>query len=170
MAKIEAGKYVIVPKPVDLGALVDLCLRTVRLGAADAGVMLLRELPDAPRSFMADERALRQVLLNLLTNAIKFTPQGGRVVVAAWIDDRDLVLTVADTGIGIPQEALGRLGKPFEQVESAMTRGHEGSGLGLALSKALIELHGGRFDIASTEGRGTTVGIRLPFREPSRDS
>jgi PAS domain S-box-containing protein len=170
MAKIEAGKYVISAKPVDLRALVELCLRTVRLSAADAGVTLLQEFPAAPIPLVADERALRQVLLNFLSNAIKFTPRGGKVSVRVAVEERDLDVAVVDTGVGIPDAALGRLGKPFEQVAGVLTRGHEGSGLGLALSKALIELHGGQFSIASREGVGTTVGFRVPLRGPSPGS
>jgi len=172
MAKVEAGKYDLKPKRIEIGPVVETCIRTVRLTAAEAGVTLTNDLPAEPLSLVADERALRQVLLNLLSNAIKFTPRGGRVGVEAAQEGDGLRLAVVDTGIGIPQAALDRLGKPFEQVQSALTRGHEGTGLGLALSKALIELHGGRFKIASRigDGSGTVVSVWLPLRGPSLDS
>jgi len=172
MAKVEAGKYDLRPKRIEIGPVVETCIRTVRLTAAEAGVALSNDLPGEPLSLVADERALRQVLLNLLSNAIKFTPRGGRVGVEAAREGDGLRLAVVDTGIGIPQAALDRLGKPFEQVQNALTRGHEGTGLGLALSKALIELHGGRFEIASRigDGSGTVVSLWLPLRGPSLDS
>lgn len=172
MAKVEAGKYDLKPKSLALHPLVELCLRTVRLSAAEAGVALTNDLDPTPIEVVADERAIRQVLLNLLSNAIKFTPRGGRVGVEAAPDGALIRVSVVDTGVGIPSAALERIGKPFEQVQGALTRGHEGTGLGLALSKALVELHGGKFEIASRtgEGSGTTVAFWLPVRGPSQGS
>jgi len=111
----------------------------------------------------ADHRLLKQIMLNLLSNAVKFTPEGGRITIRARAVGRWLSLSIADTGIGIPEDALARLGRPFEQVESQLTKSHQGSGLGLAIAKSLIELHQGSMRIRSTLGYGTMVMLRLPL-------
>ena len=110
----------------------------------------------------ADKRALKQIALNLLSNAVKFTPGGGRITLRGRANDHCIVLSIADSGIGISADALSRLGRPFEQVESQLTKSHQGSGLGLAISKSLVELHGGNMRIRSTPGKGTLVVVRLP--------
>ena len=110
----------------------------------------------------ADARAIKQSLINLMSNAVKFTPSEGRVVVSARVDGGDVVIKVADTGVGIPEKDLARIGKPFEQVEGALQR-QKGTGLGLSLVKSLTELHGGTMSIASALGDGTTVTLRLPI-------
>jgi two-component system cell cycle sensor histidine kinase PleC len=120
----------------------------------------------------ADYRAIKQVLLNLLSNAVKFTPRGGRVTIAvdrlAPGDAPERVkVSVMDTGIGIAETDLARLARPFEQVESQQSKTQQGTGLGLALTKSLVELHGGRLDIKSKAGRGTTVSFTLPIRRSS---
>jgi two-component system, cell cycle sensor histidine kinase PleC len=111
----------------------------------------------------ADQRLLKQIVLNLLSKAVKFTPEGGRVTVRARSRSGWVVIAIADTGIGIPEEALARLGRPFEQVESQLTKSHQGSGLGLAIAKSLTELHHGTMHIRSRLGRGTMVMLRLPI-------
>jgi two-component system cell cycle sensor histidine kinase PleC len=115
-------------------------------------------------TIVADRRALKQVLINLLSNAVKFTPERGKVTMRATIEGEEAVIAIADTGIGIPAAEMGKLGRPFEQVENQFTKTKSGSGLGLAISRSLIELHGGRLDIESTLGVGTTVTIRMPVR------
>jgi two-component system cell cycle sensor histidine kinase PleC len=110
----------------------------------------------------ADRRTVKQIVINLLSNAVKFTPDGGRVTVRARIVNGFVNLAIEDTGIGIPKEALKKLGKPFEQVESQLTKTHRGSGLGLAIAKSLAELHGGAMRIRSSLGVGTIVMVRLP--------
>jgi two-component system cell cycle sensor histidine kinase PleC len=114
-------------------------------------------------SMRGDRRALKQILLNLLSNSIKFTPEGGRIAVRARLSRNTALLLIEDSGIGIPKPALMKLGRPFEQVESQFTKTHKGSGLGLAIAKSLAELHGGAMRIRSVEGIGTTVIIRLPI-------
>ena len=109
-----------------------------------------------------DRRAVKQILLNLLSNAVKFTPDGGRITVRGRAAGEAVMIAIEDTGIGIPPEALKKLGRPFEQVESQFTKTHQGSGLGLAIAKSLVELHGGAMRIRSTLGVGTIVGVRLP--------
>src|SRR5690606_16598341 len=111
--------------------------------------------------------SLKQILLNLLSNAFKFTPDGGAVSVRARrIGDR-IAIAIRDTGIGIPKEAIAKLGRPFEQVQNQFTKSHKGSGLGLAITRSLTELHGGALRIYSREGHGTIVALRLPVRQPA---
>jgi len=112
----------------------------------------------------ADRRALKQVFLNLLSNAVKFTRDGGRVDVHLARTRGQVKIAIKDTGIGIAEGDIVKLGRPFEQVENQFTKSHQGSGLGLAISRALIELHGGSFRIKSREGQGTTVTCILPAR------
>ena len=164
MSKIEAGKFAIDAKPFELGALIEECISMVRVTADSAGVILARDLAEELPSLIADRRALKQSLINLLSNAIKFTPAEGRVTVAAYNDGDALLLQVRDTGVGIPQKDLARIGRPFEQVEGELQRLHKGTGLGLSLVKALAELHGGAMQIDSALGDGTTVSLRLPLR------
>src|SRR5262249_19048783 len=110
----------------------------------------------------ADRRAIKQILLNLLSNAVKFTDTGGRICVRARKISSALVLTIEDTGCGIPKSAVKKIGQPFEQVENQFTKSHAGSGLGLAISRSLTKLHGGALKIRSTEGVGTIVSVRIP--------
>ena len=113
---------------------------------------------------MADRRAVKQIIVNLLSNAVKFTPDEGRVTVRGQVLSDSVVLVIADTGIGIAPDPLRRLGKPFEQVESQLTKSYQGSGLGLAIARSLTNLHGGTMRLRSKLGAGTVVRIRLPRR------
>jgi two-component system cell cycle sensor histidine kinase PleC len=105
---------------------------------------------------------VRQILSNLISNAVKFTPQGGLIRVRTMRASDGVAIIVEDTGIGIPQNAVAKLGRPFEQVQSPLTRSHRGSGLGLAISRSLVRLHGGEIDIVSSPGIGTKVTIIFP--------
>jgi len=111
----------------------------------------------------ADRRTVKQIVINLLSNAVKFTADGGRITVRARVIGSNVNIAIEDTGVGIPKEALKNLGKPFEQVESQLTKTHRGSGLGLAIAKSLSELHGGAMRIRSSLGVGTIVMVRLPI-------
>jgi two-component system cell cycle sensor histidine kinase PleC len=163
MAKIEAGRIRLDFDDVDLDTMLNEAMRVVSARAQDKQLSLKARI--APDLHMrADRRAVMQIALNLLSNAVKFTPAGGHVIVRARATEDCVVLSIADSGIGIAEEALARLGRPFEQVESQLTKSHQGSGLGLAISKSLVELHGGRMRIRSSLGRGTLVVVRLPFR------
>ena len=167
MSKIEAGKYDLHPELVDLRQIVRSCLRMMALRAEDAGVTLVDRLDEVRLPpLVADERAIKQVVLNLLSNALKFTPAGGRAEVSGGLVGGWVEIRVADDGIGIPPEHIARIGKPFEQVDNAHTRRQQGTGLGLALSRSLVELHGGGLDIDSAPGRGTRVTVRLPAGAP----
>ncbi|WP_439477123.1 ATP-binding protein [Brevundimonas sp.] len=168
MAKIEAGKLTLHYETVSLKEVVDDAARLMRGKIEEAGLILLVDAPDLP-DIDADYRGLKQVVLNLISNAVKFTPEGGHIVVAiSREDDERLKVAVTDTGIGIAAEDLNRLARPFEQVEGQHSKTTQGTGLGLALTKSLIELHGGTLSIESEPGRGTTVGFDLPIRRPGQ--
>jgi two-component system, cell cycle sensor histidine kinase PleC len=106
---------------------------------------------------------VKQVMINLLSNAIKFTPEGGSITISTVERDGKLVVSIRDTGIGIPQRDIEKLGRPFEQVENQFTKSKGGSGLGLAISRSLVELHGGALSIASVVNEGTTVSVTFPL-------
>jgi PAS domain S-box-containing protein len=163
LSKIEAGKLELHESWVDVPATVETCLRFVKERALNHGVTLATELIGALPPLWADERAMKQILLNLMSNAVKFTPRDGRVTVRAVIDgERRLRLAVSDTGIGIAEKDMPRVLEAFGQIDSAMNRKHAGTGLGLPLTRRLIELHGGEFAIESEVGRGTTVSASFP--------
>ena len=163
MAQLEGGGVDLELEEVALDALVGEVAAGYLAEAEAGGVALVDEMP-ALAPIRADRKAVRQIVCNLLSNAVKFTPAGGtvRVAGAALGDPAGILLEVEDTGIGIPEHALAKLGRPFEQVESQLTRSHKGSGLGLAIARYLVALHGGEMHIASTEGIGTRVSIFLP--------
>jgi len=111
---------------------------------------------------VADRRAIKQIIVNLLSNAVKFTPDGGKVVVRGRLLSNSIMLMIADTGIGIAPHSLAKLGRPFEQVESQLTKTYHGSGLGLAIARSLTNLHGGTMRLRSKLGAGTVVCVSLP--------
>jgi len=161
MSKIEAGQFSIDREKIDLCPLIEETVRVVALQAAEKSIRLEKHIPDQ-LTLYADRRAIKQIVINLLSNAVKFTGEGGRVALRARKVSGAVVLTMEDTGCGIPREALGKLGRPFEQVQNQFSKNHTGSGLGLAISRSLAELHGGALKIRSTEGVGTIVSVRLP--------
>jgi PAS domain S-box-containing protein len=163
MARIEAGKLELNIERVDLAGTIEDATRLLRDRANSNGVALRVAADDAVPSLLADRRAVKQVLLNLLSNAIKFTPSGGHVVVSAAATGDVARICVADDGIGIPASEIARLGKPFEQVCGDPMLAKSGTGLGLALVRALVERHGGALSIASTEGVGTEVSVTFPL-------
>jgi two-component system, cell cycle sensor histidine kinase PleC len=161
MSEIEAGRVLIRKEHVEIAN----TMQRVLLGVADAagrkGLTLSHDLGDT-RHVHADEKALLQILTNLVQNAVKFTPDGGTVLLKARSAPDGMRFIIADNGIGIPPDALGRLGRPFAQVEDELTRCHGGSGLGLAIARALTEMHGGSLRIRSEQGQGTIVMVTLP--------
>ena len=161
MSKIEAGRMTLEKQPTDLAKVIDESLRLVSGRAEIASVKVIDNSHDLP-TVEADKRAIKQVLLNLLSNAIKFTPAGGTIEIESVTQPGLVAITVADSGIGIPAHALPKIGRPFEQVESQHSKKHKGTGLGLALSRSLVEMHGGTLKIESTEGVGTQVTFTLP--------
>lgn len=163
LSKIEAGKMEMRDTPIDVSATLGDIQRMMRGQAERAGLSISLSADKAIRYLLADERSFRQIVLNLISNALKFTPAGGRIAVSiAPGPDAAVRLSVSDTGIGIAADDLGRLMQPFVQVDSAYGRRHKGSGLGLALVRTLAELHGGRVSIESQFGRGTSVHVDLP--------
>jgi cell cycle sensor histidine kinase DivJ len=169
MSKMQAGKYEIFPEAFDLKAALLECHAMMRVHAEAKRIRYRLEIGDALPELVADSRAVRQIVLNLLSNALKFTGDGGEVALAARRHDRSVEITVADTGIGISQEHLANLGRPFYQADSKYDRKYEGTGLGLSLVRGLVGLHGGRLSFASKRDRGTTVTVELPVnRKPSR--
>jgi cell cycle sensor histidine kinase DivJ len=164
MARIEAGQFEIRAESFDVRACLDGCRRMMEPEAAKLGLRLASDLPLALGTFSADERACRQIALNLLSNALKFTPEGGRVVLFARAEASGLVFGVRDTGIGIAPEDQDRVALPFVQASSGLSRLHDGAGLGLSVVKGLAELHGGRMMLESRVGEGTCISIALPSR------
>ena len=162
MSKIEAGRLKLQPERFDVSEVTVQALRFVSFLAERNGVTLEEAIDPLARHIVADKRAVTQILINLLSNGVKFTPRGGTVRITATLEGYDIELAVADTGVGIDQADLKRLGQPFEQVDSEYTRAKEGTGLGLALVRALTHLHGGTMAIESMVGEGTTVKIRFP--------
>jgi signal transduction histidine kinase len=163
LSKVEAGKIELDEQSIDMHALVDSALRLVGERAHEAGVTVSNEVPpDMPQLF-ADERLLKQILINLLSNSIKFTEKGGAVRVRAEREATGVIaISVADTGIGISEEDLPKVMEPFRQADSALSRKYEGTGLGLPLVKSFVELHRGVFELRSQLGAGTTATMRFP--------
>lgn len=162
MAKLDANRISIMPTQENVSEAVQQCVRMVQLDAERSNIAISCDLT-GDETVEADPRAMRQVMLNLLNNAVKFTPPGGNIAIRARCKGDKLFLMVSDTGIGIPANKLRKVTEPFEQVHSALTRPREGSGLGLAISRKLVELHNGSLYIKSKEGFGTLVGIVLPL-------
>jgi len=167
MSKLDAGHFQIVAEPFAFATVVDRCTRLVSQQIEKAGLTLTIDVPDTLPELVADQRAIRQVLINLLSNACKFTPSGGAITLRARKDGGNLVLSIIDTGIGIAAKDLGKIGQPFFQANNAYDRDHQGTGLGLSVVKGLCELHNGSMSISSVEGEGTTVTVRIPFAGPS---
>jgi len=165
LSKIEAGHEALSESEVDLDELISSTRRLFNGRFDEADLSLAIDTPSPPLRLLADATKLKQCLANLLSNALKFTPAGGSIAVRACFDDRgDLAISVSDTGIGIASADIPTVMSPFGQVEAAFQRAHAGTGLGLPLTRALIELHGGTFGIDSKLGEGTTVTLTLPSR------
>jgi two-component system cell cycle sensor histidine kinase PleC len=161
MSKIEAGRMSLSLEMLQTSDIIEESLRVVAQTAA-ARHITLQHQGNRSIEVLGDRRALKQVLINLLANAIKFTPVGGMVTLRAYRYKGTVRIAIADTGVGIPKPEIARLGRPFEQVENQFAKAHKGTGLGLAISRSIIELHGGRLEIKSKLGEGTTVTCILP--------
>jgi len=163
LAKAEAGKLELREEVFDLIQCLQECVQMCRGPADDGGVAMKLSSPGAGVYVFGDERLLRQLILNLVSNAVKFTPAGGQVLVGLRAGVAEgILIDVADTGIGIPNEHLERVLRPFEQVERALSRRHGGTGLGLPFAKKIAELHGGSIKLDSEVDMGTHVSVRLP--------
>jgi signal transduction histidine kinase len=172
ISKVEAGEFDLNEEETDLSYIVEQSLRLVRERAKAKRLTIDVALDPDVSYVLVDQRLIKQCLINLLTNAVKFSPGPGRISITSTIAaDGSLAIAVADTGIGIEEENIAKVLQPFSQVESAFSRSHEGTGLGLPLAKSFIEVHGGSLDITSAIGEGTTVTLRLPAHRllPRRD-
>jgi cell cycle sensor histidine kinase DivJ len=163
MSKMETGDFEIAPEPFAPAQVIGNCCDLLALKARECGLELVVRLPAHLPEITADKRAFRQILLNLVSNAVKFTERGGRIIVAATIEAADIVVAVEDTGVGISADDLPRVGRPFFQARGAYDRRHDGTGLGLSIVQGLVALHGGEMNIASRLGEGTRVSVRLPI-------
>ncbi|TGT43721.1 HAMP domain-containing sensor histidine kinase [Mesorhizobium sp. M8A.F.Ca.ET.165.01.1.1] len=166
VSRIESGVYATEPEPFRFVEAVDMCQSMMRLQAQAKNIDLRTQIAPDAGDINADRRAVQQMLINLVSNAIKFTPDGGDVVVGAKRIGSRLHFWVRDTGIGIAEEDFANLGKPFMQIQNDYTRRFEGTGLGLSLVKGLVALHEGTMSIESMPGEGTTVTISLPVSGP----
>jgi len=162
-SKIEAGSFVLSEGPCDVAELIESATRMIEARAVQASITVEQQVAPDLSPIIVDERISKQILLNLLSNAVKFTPAGGKVTVTAgYSEDGGLLVQVADTGIGIAEEDLARLFDRFAQVDTSYARRHGGTGLGLHLTKKLIELHGGSIRLDSKVHLGTTASITWP--------
>ncbi|BCG89410.1 ATPase [Mesorhizobium sp. 113-3-9] len=166
VSRIESGAYTAEPEPFRFMEAVEMCQSMMRLQAQAKNIDLQTQIAPDAGDINADRRAVQQILINLVSNAIKFTPDGGDVVVGAKRIGSRLHFWVRDTGIGIAEEDFANLGKPFMQIQNDYTRRFEGTGLGLSLVKGLVALHEGTMSIESMPGEGTTVTISLPVNGP----
>ena len=162
VAVIEADKLELREEEFDIESVIEACLRLMRAKAEHGDIRLNRNVAPNLPALYGDERRIKQVLLNILSNAVKFTPKGGEVHVRAFANQGALVLEVIDTGIGMKARDIPRVLSPFTQAGDIHSRNFEGSGLGLYLSRNLMQLHGGTLEVESEEGIGTTVRVRFP--------
>ena len=163
ISKVETGNLELSESVVQLDEVIRKSVRLVQERAQEAGVALHIDIEGGPPRLEADERVLKQCLVNLLSNAVKFTPEGGRITIQVrHAEDGCLHLVVADSGIGIAEDDFEKALSPFGQVESAYSATYEGTGLGLPITRALIELHGGTISLDSAVGVGTTVTLIFP--------
>jgi signal transduction histidine kinase len=163
LSKAEAGKLELMEQTVEVPQIIDAVCRLMSTKIESAGLTVSATFPPQMGLLFCDRLKLKQVLLNLLSNAVKFTPQGGKVEIIARSDPATgIAIVIRDTGIGIAKHDIPRVLQPFEQVESSLSRSHNGTGLGLPLTLAMMQLHGGSIEIDSEIERGTTVTIRFP--------
>ncbi len=162
MSKIETGNFELAPEPFELAGLLDFCGDVVRLKAEEKAIGMSRACPPEVGEIVADKRACKQILLNLMSNAVKFTPEGGSVAINARSDGAFVEIAVMDTGIGVSPADLPRLGDPFFQARATYDRPYEGAGLGLSIVRGLVGLHGGTLAFESAPGQGACVTVRLP--------
>jgi cell cycle sensor histidine kinase DivJ len=163
MSKIETDNFEITPEPFNPGQVIASCCDILALRAREAGVALERLVSGDLPEIVADKRALNQIMFNLLSNAIRFTDRGGKVLVSARAEAGNIAFVVEDNGVGISDEDLARVGEPYFQAGASYDRRHGGTGLGLSIVKGLVRLHGGEFSIRSRVGEGTRITIGLPL-------
>ncbi len=162
ISKMEAGRFDIDPEPFDVPDMIQACCDMVGLSAKQAGIAIVHDRSARLDDIVGDKRACKQIVINLLSNALKFTPRGGGVTVGAKPQGNSILISVADTGVGIAPMDLTRLGDAFFQAKSGYDRPFEGTGLGLSVVRGLVGLHGGNIAVESAPGEGTRVVVRLP--------
>ncbi len=163
ISRVEAGQVELYEEEVDIVSVIDTVGRLLSEKAKEGSVSIETEIEGNPPLLLADERRVKQILLNLMTNAVKFTPEGGEITIKAGVnDDGAVTFSVIDTGIGIAPADIPKVLKPFRQADNTLSRKHEGTGLGLPLAKSFVELHGGSLDLKSRLGTGTTVTVTFP--------
>jgi cell cycle sensor histidine kinase DivJ len=163
MSKMESGNFEISPEPFAPRAALLNCCNLLALKARESIIDLVTRAPEDLPVMTGDPRAFKQIVLNLVSNAIKFTERGGKVTVSAGVEGSRLMLRVTDTGVGIAADDLKRVGDPFFQAGKTYQRRHEGTGLGLSIVKSLIGLHAGEITVQSKIDEGTTVTVALPL-------
>jgi cell cycle sensor histidine kinase DivJ len=163
MTKLDTGDFEIRPEPFRPAGVIVGCCDLLALKVRETGLDLVIDASPELPEIVADKRALKQILINLLSNAIKFTDRGGRVKISAAVEGTALAIAVEDNGIGIGEEDLPRIGKPFYQARGSYDRRHDGTGLGLSIVKGLVALHGGEVSIRSRIGEGTRITVLLPL-------
>jgi signal transduction histidine kinase len=162
-SKAEMGPLDISEDLVDVAAALRACLRMTQPRIAEKNLALETSIPDNLPAMRGDERRLKQIVINLMSNAVKFTPDGGRIVITTEINDAgELVLAIHDSGIGIGPDEIAKVFEPFYQAEGSLSRRFEGTGLGLPIVKRLVEMHGGQIALSSALGEGTLVTVRFP--------
>jgi signal transduction histidine kinase len=164
LTRLDAGTLVLEEQEVDIGDIMRLSARLCEEPAEKAGLTLNASRPAQEIMMMGDPLRLKQILLNVLTNAITFTPAGGRITFSGSLVEEGFLIQIADTGIGMTEEEAARAMQRFGQVDGSLARQHEGAGLGLPIAKSLAELHGGRLTMKSAPGQGTIVTLLLPKR------
>lgn len=168
-SKLESGTMRLDLTSVDLRALVDELRETMEPLAREKSITLVEALPATLPPIEADRPKLRRVVVNLLSNALKFTPKGGRVELSAEPLDKQMRINITDTGVGIAAEDVERLFDKYEQTRSRATRGEKGTGLGLYITKQLVDLHGGEIKVTSEPGKGSTFSFTLPIKQNAQD-
>ena len=170
MSMIEAGRLNIKPEVFDLSSLIVSIIKIMQVTAKERRVRIYQRLSDEVCNITADKRALHQILFNLISNAVKFSHEGGKVIVTLSADDEQVTLTFVDAGIGIAEDVIPTLCRPFVQAESSKNRSYEGTGLGLSLVTGFVDLHGGRMNITSELAKGTCVTVSIPRHYESQVS
>jgi cell cycle sensor histidine kinase DivJ len=163
MSKMESGNFEIMPEPFEPRSALISCCNLLALKARESGIDLVTRVPENLPVMIGDPRAFKQIVLNLVANAVKFTERGGAVTVSAGVENARLLIRIADTGVGIAADDLKRIGDPFFQAGTTYQRRHEGTGLGLSIVKSLVALHGGEMTVQSQIDEGTTFAVALPL-------
>jgi Amt family ammonium transporter len=165
LSKIEAGKMELALSEFSFSELVDGVMVILKEIASRKSIIIKSHIEPKVPVINADERKIKQIMYNLLSNAVKFTPDGGKIDIRADLNDKELRVSVADTGIGIKQEDIGKLFETFQQIESEYTQKYGGTGLGLVLTRRLVELHGGKIWVESKIGKGSTFTFTISLRK-----